>query len=162
MVDKDNTLINTIKRISNCLDNGMILRDDEVKQILEDYNGTDWLDHSNHMIDDHEYKRNLIYSDNNIDVFIITWGDYATTKVHDHPPSGCLLKILENRLTENIFQHNNDNGVLTLCKFNKMKVGDISYSEGCSYVHKINNNTADISVSLHIYSPPGFECTHYN
>ena len=96
------------------------------------------------------YCRNLIYRNNNFDVYLIGWLPNQETPYHSHPTGGCIMKILEGSLIENI--KNKDN---TISNY-KRKTGDCSYIHDDIGIHTIKNDTNEKCISLHIYSPPSF------
>ena len=94
-----------------------------------------------------KYKRNLVFRNDNVEIFLLGWLPNQKTPFHNHPEKGCLMKILEGTLQESIM---NCNGVIT--DFLRKK-GDSSYIHDSLGTHQvINQNTK--SISLHIYSPP--------
>jgi len=115
--------------------------------IMEQYNGNDWYDYI-HVKD--PYYKELVYKNNLIEIFVITWSINESSKIHTHPDNGCLMKILYGSLTEEKY----DNG-LKLIQTNLLNRDKVSYIEGNKILHKIINQNK-ISVSLHIYSPPNF------
>ena len=96
-----------------------------------------------------KFNRERIYIDDEIEVFIITWNKNQETKIHNHAKNGCFLKILEGSLVENVFNFDNLNKSGTKI----LRKGDISYMDDSIGLHSIKN-LDDISVSIHIYSPP--------
>ena len=79
----------------------------------------------------------------------ITWNKNQETKIHNHAKNGCFLKILEGSLVENVFNFDNLNKSGTKI----LRKGDISYMDDSIGLHSVKN-LDDISVSIHIYSPP--------
>ena len=103
-----------------------------------------------------KYNRERIYIDDQIEVFIITWNKNQETKVHDHSENGCFLKILEGTLEENVFSNDLNN-----VKKRLLKKGNISYMCNKIGLHSVKNNSDEICVSIHIYSPPNHLTTFY-
>ena len=102
------------------------------------------------------YTRNLIYKDDMIDMFVISWSAHSHTKIHNHAKNGCIMKILKGQLTESIYDKNLANiSMKTLCE---NSVGYMSDDVG---YHKISNMSDHIAVSLHIYSPPNHITTYF-
>lgn len=95
------------------------------------------------------YVRNLIYTNDQFDIYCICWKRGQKSKIHSHPQNGCLMKILSGKLKE--------------CKFNnklekivekELSINDCEYMEGNKYLHDIE--ALMDTISLHIYSPPKF------
>ena len=96
------------------------------------------------------YKKNLFYSDNNLEAFIVCWEPYQETKIHNHSDNGCILKILEGNMTEILY--NKDLKILTK---NILPKNNIRYIDDNIGYHKMINGN-EKTISLHIYSPPNF------
>jgi cysteine dioxygenase len=146
------TIPELLKIISEDIKNNGILID--LIETVDSYNGNDYIEYVKY--DDNSYHRNCIYIDNNIEVYIISWKSNQETKIHDHPKKGCLLRILENELEENLYNKHLQN-----FNTNILTEANTSYIEGDMILHKIKNNTNKNSVSLHIYSPPNYNIKYY-
>ena len=117
------------------------------EKYLNNYFETDYKKYI--ILNEFKYNRERIYIDDEIEVFIITWNKNQETKIHNHAKNGCFLKILEGSLVENVFNFDNLNKSGTKI----LRKGDISYMDDSIGLHSIKN-LDDISVSIHIYSPP--------
>ena len=117
------------------------------EKYLNNYFETDYKKYI--ILNEFKYNRERIYIDDEIEVFIITWNKNKETKIHNHAKNGCFLKILEGSLVENVFNFDNLNKSGTKI----LRKGDISYMDDSIGLHSIKN-LDDISVSIHIYSPP--------
>lgn len=121
--------------------------------ILKEYDGTDWKQCPN-QITCSEYKRNVQninnkYSNTVFDIIILVWGPNCNTPIHDHPDTGCIYKVLEGKLREDIY----DTGSMMNIpiKSTKLNVGDVGYIDDNVGLHKITNISDKKSVSVHIY-----------
>jgi len=132
------------KEFSNKLTNDKLVN---LGNLIENLN----LDDFTNYIDFGEsgYKRNLIYRDDLVEVLLICWNKGVETKFHRHPENGCLLKLLQGEINEDV-KYND--GTL---KENKIQKGDTSYIDDKIGVHKIRNTDTQ-SISIHFYSPPDF------
>ena len=101
------------------------------------------------IFDKEKYKKNLVYRNSIYEIILIAWLPGQQTKLHDHPKNGCIMKIIEGELTEDLYTF--DKIVNTTYKKN-----DISYIDHTIGKHIITNNTNNKTVSLHIYSPPNY------
>lgn len=124
----------------------------ELKDILFSYNGSDWNKYIN--FDKLKYTRNIVYKNNNIEIIIICWYKWQSSKIHDHPNNGCILKVLHGNLEENIY--NNTSGNLVKIKTNILNNNNVSYMKGNTHLHNICNNSNEYAVSIHVYSPPNY------
>jgi len=118
------------------------------KNILSSYNSTDWKQYIS--FDKQDYKKNLVYRDNNFEMFVVCWLPNQKTKIHNHPEGGCLLKILEGNMIEELYDKN-----FVLQENNNLVMSDVIYIDDSIGIHKMKNNEEN-TISLHIYSPPNF------
>lgn len=102
-----------------------------------------------------DYVRIPIKMNEKFDIYILVWKK-CITKIHNHPSNGCLMKILEGKLIENRFDKKLNK--ISTQKLNKNK---ISYIDDSICYHNIQNMD-DISISLHIYSPPNFVTSYFD
>ena len=120
----------------------------ENKNILSSYNSNDWKQYIS--FDKQDYKKNLVYRDNNFEMFVVCWLPNQETKIHNHSEEGCLLKILEGNITEELYNKN-----FVLQEKNNLALSDVRYIDDSIGIHKMKNNEVN-TISLHIYSPPNF------
>jgi hypothetical protein len=137
-------LTTTFKELNNY--NLEIIRK-RVKEILKLYDGTDWLSYVNNC--DSTYNRELIYSSPEYDLVIITWCKNQGCAIHNHPENGCTVKILQNSITEELYEPD----TLKLCKSSTYKKDDIMYIDDTIGYHRMCNTYDEPCVSLHIYAP---------
>jgi len=127
-------LENNIK-LSNC------------EHLLEQYDGDDWEKYVEFSTE--KYVKKVVFTNDLIDICVISWNTNQKSCIHDHPSNGCLFKCLVGQLTENLYDVN-----LNLLQTKCLNKNDISYIEGKQGLHNIANNNYDLStISLHIYSP---------
>ena len=94
------------------------------------------------------YKRNLVYLDNLIEVLIICWRPGQYSPFHLHAKKGCLFKILYGNLTEILLTKDKKN----IRK--NYKTNDIAYIDNLIGEHRMINESNKNCISLHFYSPP--------
>jgi cysteine dioxygenase len=99
--------------------------------------------------DNSNYCRNTIFRNDQFEILILSWLPGQKTSIHYHPNNGCLMKILKGQLHETKFTNN---AVIEEI----YKQNDTSYIHNDIGKHIIYNNSKDLTVSLHIYSPPNF------
>ena len=121
---------------------------DKYKNLLENYNGSDWKNYIK--LDKKKYQRVKCYQgiNNNFAIYIISWNNFQSSSIHSHPKNGCLLKVLEGVLIEKRYKHDR------LIKNNKLEKNNVSYIHDNIATHKILNNNNFPVYSIHIYSPP--------
>ena len=113
------------------------------KEQLKNYSLHDWKKYVKY--NTNTYNRCLVYNDIEYDIFIMTWLPDQYTDFHGHHKKGCLMKILSNNLTEYCINNGLEN-------INTLNENNITYIDDTIGLHKIVNNTNNISVSLHIYA----------
>lgn len=133
-------------------------KENNVKEILENYSNDDWKDFI--LIKPVEnYTRVKIYENRFFDAYIITWNKNKKAQIHDHANNGCFLKVLYGRIQEKIY-----NKITLECieekNYEKNMISFMNNNKGYHSIENINEN--DISVSLHIYSPPNHKTKYYS
>ena len=115
-----------------------------LKTHMENYVGIDWRQYTNIK---KIFNRNIIYRSKNLELILISWQKDYETEHHFHPENGCLLRILEGSLMEDIKLDENN-------KINFYGTNNISYMHNTKGSHKIT--ALSQTFSLHLYSPPGY------
>jgi len=149
------TLEELFETISDNIKNEKELID--LKNIVLSYNGDDWKEYIN--FSESKYTRNLIFKNDYVEMLLICWNINQQSGIHDHPKNGCILRILDGILTEEVYRIDNNKPVLdtkNICYKN-----NISYQMGELGLHNIVNKN-DKTISLHIYSPPNHKPKYYN
>lgn len=150
-------LINDIHKIIK-ENNSNIMIYTNIKNILQNINNINLLDELNDYkfinIIDNIYKKKTIYNSDLFDIILIEWQNNSYTKIHDHPEKGCIVKILDGILYEEIFDEK-----LYLMNINTMKENDIGYKIGNKILHRII--CKKLAKSLHIYIPGNFKSNYY-
>ena len=130
---------------------------------LQQYNGDDWKEcprtwKSCYIRSKQKFAikhHNTIY-----DLIIISWGPECATPVHNHPKTGCIYKVLEGKLTEELYDTSTNESEPIRIK--NLSPGDSGYIDDFIGFHRIVNNTNKQAVSLHIYEcgycPQTYEC----
>lgn len=118
-----------------------------VKDTLKLYDDNDWLTYVNKR--DSKYNRELIYSSPEYDLVVITWCKTQGCAIHNHPENGCTVKILQNCITEELYETE----TLKLQKSSTYKQGDIMYIDDTIGYHRMYNDYDKPCVSLHVYAP---------
>ena len=114
------------------------------------------------------FIKKLLYRDNNIEMFLISWGSKSQSCIHDHPDLGCIVKILMGELEEHVYHKVCKCNILCesikTCnskmafkvEHNQLALDQICYRESNIVLHQILNTSDYMSVSLHIYSKPNY------
>jgi hypothetical protein len=127
--------------INHKLTSGCSLK--ECQQHLHDYACDDYLAFVKP--DENKYSRQVVFSNQKVEMVVITWSQGQTSGYHGHP-GDCIFKILENCMNE---EKIDANGKIIEHVYNESDSGYICNAVG------IHNMIAPFdAVSLHIYSPP--------
>lgn len=136
------------------LENGINLH--QLEYILKSYHAYDWQNYIK--FDSSKYMKNIVYTNDYIDIFIICWDSKQQSGLHDHPTNGCLMRILDGKLREDIYIKKDDKYHFN--HSNTLEKDQIAYKESNMRIHNIIN-IANKTVSLHIYSPSGYKTNYY-
>jgi cysteine dioxygenase len=119
----------------------------EIKEIIENYTGNDWISHIN--TNTSGLDRNRVYLSLNIEALILSWKPSYETLPHDHSANVCWIKILSGNLIETLY--NND-----MEKLNRKsnEEGQCSFMSNIIGYHSIKNESETTTFSIHFYSPP--------
>ena len=139
---------------------------DCLNELLKSYNENDWINYIKYdfeIKDNKNYYKNLVEINDIIELYIITWNKHSFSPIHDHPENGCILKILDGKLCEELYinKSTNDAKYVELINKSTLNVNDTGYRIGNKILHKIININDGITVSLHIYSKPNYKQNIY-
>ena len=148
------TLHQLIKSIENHLETNKNLKN--AIHYLVNYKSDDWKKYCN--FSSEGYLRNLVHKSDKFDIFVICWSKNCISSIHDHPERGCLMKVLNGILEEELYSSDNIKNKLNHSILVK---DDIKYIDDIIGYHRISNN-CNPSISLHIYSPGDFETKKYD
>lgn len=127
----------------------------DLKPILEEYNDKDWEKYV--IINEDKYNRIKLFENEYFEVLLLVWNKNQRANIHDHSENGCWLKLLKGQLNEKIYDSKFkiiENNVI-----NEKDIGFMINNKGYHSIHNINED--DISVSLHIYSPPNHKTKYF-
>lgn len=107
------------------------------------------------------YARRCVVRREDYEVLVLTWTPAQGSVAHDHSGSLCGLKVVQGRLTEELFSESADGRVR---KTTKTRIGpeQIIVDPGV-LVHALTNEAGspEVLVTVHIYSPPLPEVRRY-
>mmetsp|Transcript_9644 Transcript_9644/g.23857 ORF Transcript_9644/g.23857 Transcript_9644/m.23857 type:complete len:382 (-) Transcript_9644:61-1206(-) len=120
-----------------------------------------------------KYTRNLIFSNEWMDVLLMCWPPHSQSAIHSHDTSSCWVALVEGEVHEVQFsmpkldkkfideQMKNPTGAVGRCtKLRVISETKLSV-DGCSAayanddigVHRVENRTSEPAYSLHVYAP---------
>lgn len=148
-------LLSLEKNISEemLINNNLLLNN--VENILLSYTGNDWKDYVELLCT--KYLKKNVCQTELYDMYVITWDKNQVSPIHDHSKNGCIYKILEGEIIENIYDKNLNMRFKNIVQKNNCGCicNDIGY-------HSMNNLYDNICVSLHVYSPPNYKTNYFN
>ena len=151
-------ILDLATRVSSQIGQGKELFD--VKDYIQNYDFSKVDFDALAQYDPNNYKRTMLYNDNNIDIYLIGWGSNQASRIHDHPDNGCVMRVLRNQVSEETYIMR-DTGLEKLT-YKCLKEGQAGHIKKNTILHKIFNETEEKSLSLHIYSPPNYKTKYYD
>jgi hypothetical protein len=105
------------------------------------------------------YYTKFILTDTTIySLILIKWNKDVSSKIHDHPDNGCIVRLLKGELKEECYKSYNN--ILTHLYDSNVTKGNFSYKEGKKVLHKII--AISESISLHVYVPGLYKLNIYD
>ncbi len=100
------------------------------------------------------YEKYYLYENENFSLVLIKWNKDSSSKIHDHPEKGCIMRILKGSLKEETYS----------LKLNKISVNiinkdKIGYKQGKKILHKII--AIEDTISIHVYVPGYYKANIY-
>lgn len=123
----------------------------DMRPYIQGYDGNDWQEF--YKLEKNNYTRNLIFQNDDFEIFLIVWDNGSRAKIHDHSDNGCIYKILDGKLVEKRYNTKN----LSLLSLQMLNKGQVGYIDNSIGYHSIENKSHQPCVSLHIYSPPNYQ-----
>lgn len=126
-----------------------------LQETIASYSGEDWKQHVEFNSD--QINRINYFTNDEFEIYILCWKSGQEAPIHDHPPQGCVLKMLQGELEEDTCCTNS----LKVINTTKLTCSDNSYIDNDIGYHRVRNLGSD-AVSLHIYAPSRYEQTKFN
>lgn len=99
------------------------------------------------------------YKPRNFDAYLIVWHLNEFSYIHNHPNRGCIFKVLTGSLKEIRYA----NYTLDELETNVITTGQTKYIHDSEALHKVKNNDENnLTISLHIYSPKGYNPVYFD
>lgn len=141
----DDSLDNSLKQLIKIIDKHLETK--PLKELdISNIQIINYLPYINLKIND--YSKNMVFRNNKFEIIFISWYSNSIAPLHLHPKNGCILKVLKGKLQERRLFNNE------ILEKTILKENDISYIDDTIGPHEIT--ALNFSISMHIYSPPGF------
>lgn len=98
-------------------------------------------------VDRDRRRYELLYEDDRVDIWVLSWMPGQRTGFHDHDLSGVALVCVQGELDEGSL------AVGTGAEQMRMTPG-VSRSGAGGYIHAVSHHAGEPAVSIHAYSPP--------
>jgi len=103
--------------------------------------------------------RHMLYQDETLEVYFLLWPPMYKSGIHNHSDNGCWMYVVHGdrvheSLCDTTFPYTTM-GVRSLPK------GQWSFVHNAMGYHLVCNNGYDIAATLHVYSPPGAQTSHF-
>jgi cysteine dioxygenase len=116
-----------------------------------------------HLVAGEAYTRNLIATDDaTFTLMLLCWRAGASSPVHNHPQSECLMRMLRGSVRETRYRLREEARgdapaacpLVRLCE-TTLVVGDVACINDSIGLHRVENpHASDVAWTLHLYMPP--------
>eukprot|EP01059_Diplonema_ambulator_P021736 TRINITY_DN3617_c0_g1_i1.p1 TRINITY_DN3617_c0_g1~~TRINITY_DN3617_c0_g1_i1.p1 ORF type:complete len:353 (+),score=90.55 TRINITY_DN3617_c0_g1_i1:63-1121(+) len=116
----------------------------------------------------HKYTRNLMFSNEFVDVILMCWPPGCKSSIHDHDESSCWAYCVEGQVSEvqyhipkfdSSIENNKSSTAVGRCTalrekcVSHLRAGDCAYVRNDIGLHMVCNNTDKPAYTMHIYAP---------
>ena len=119
------------------------------QNIFRKFDSPEWKNYVS--FDDNTYKKNLVFRNDNFELFVVCWKPKQKTPIHSHAENGCIIKMLKGNLTEKLYFNDGSFKKHTLYK------NDITFIDDNIGKHIMENDSDKNAISMHLYSPPNYK-----
>lgn len=131
---------------------------DQIKKLLSQVriNENEWRQYTS--FKENKYTRNIVGHDEKFTMLLLCWNKNQCSPIHDHSDSNCWVKVLHGELTETRYKHKDDGSLYSCNRAVAPKDAVCYINDSMGYHTMANENSDDVTVSLHVYSPPFKNC----
>ena len=105
------------------------------------------------------YSRNLVATDEkNYTLLVLCWNAGRESRIHNHPCQGCFVLPLSGSIVETIYSVDLEKDEIREECIVTHGPGQVSFMNDEVGLHKIGTAHESGAVSLHLYTPPFFNC----
>ena len=143
-----NKLIDQVEEVLRCGDDNS-----RVLNCMREYatsKADDWKEYA--FFCQHNYTRNLIFSNENFEVILLCWSAGQESPIHDHSGQRCWMSVLQGGVEETYYYQTNDTSLIK-GNIHLHCQGEASFIADEIALHKIRPAFGS-AVTLHIYSKP--------
>jgi len=145
--------MSTIQEIKKYLDKHIGHSDSEDLRELRDWFQKLEVDHWPNRVAfrKNNYNRISLINCEAYELLLLCWNPAQASDFHSHPSKGCLVKILEGRLEDELKTGENES------QFRSHIKNDVLYISDKMGQHRMFNAQEENAVSLHLYAPGGYQ-----
>ncbi len=125
---------------------GGILTPDELEQVASGIAGRPDLWQPLVRVDRDRRRYELVYEDDRMDAWILSWMPGQGTGFHDHYISGVGLCVAAGGVREDLMVYGGEH------RAHHLRLGDARQG-GPGYVHRVTHDVGEPAVTVHVYSP---------
>lgn len=137
-----------------------------VRDLMSKYvaSNEDWKEYVN--FNEHKYCRNLIWSNDLLELIVLCWLPHQSSPVHNHAGQNCWAACLKGTIQETHFLFQNTRAVTGEGPLEEngtqvLNTGEVSYISDDIALHVIQPIGGNPGITLHLYSKPIPECNIY-
>ena len=134
-------------RTSELLDEPGVLSIDELERLVRRLAERPDLWRPLVVVDRNQRRYELLYEDDRVDIWVLSWMPGQRTGFHDHDRSGVGLVCVQGELDEGCLAIGADADTV------RMTPG-VSRGGPGGYIHAVSHHAGEPAVSIHAYSPP--------
>jgi hypothetical protein len=135
-----------LESLGDLLPRGGVLAPDELERLAVDIVERPELWEPLVRVDAAERRYELIYEDDHVDAWVLSWMPGQGTGFHDHSISGVGLCCARGGVREDLLVYGGPDTVL------RLRPGD-SRQGGPGYIHRVRHALGEPAVTIHVYSP---------
>ena len=135
------------RRTSELLDQPGFLSEEELVELVRRIAARPDLWQPLVVVDAERRRYELLYEDDRVDIWVLSWMPGQRTGFHDHDLSRVGLVCAQGALDEGSLALGEDAGIV------RMNAG-VSRSGPGGYIHSVSHHSGEPAVSIHAYSPP--------
>jgi len=137
-----------------------------VKRLMAEYIAkyNDWQEYVNFC--EHKYARNLIKSNDILELMVICWLPHQVSPIHNHAGQRCWAAVLEGTIRETQFlfkntQSTTGSGPLDESGSCEVSSGEVGFISDDIALHVLQPIDGKRGITMHLYSKPICECNIY-
>ena len=108
-----------------------------------------------------QYTRNLIYKSPEFELLLIAWPAGHGAPIHGHEGEKCWARVERGELRFTNYCEIPNCHSFSL-KHISERIGGLGYLDGPADIHKVENTSREIALTLHLYSRPFEACDIYD